>query len=188
MRFFFFGLLRDTDVLELVTGRPWTADRFTGARLADARLIHLHGETFPMLVAAPGVWVPGVLVEDLRESDLDRIRFFESVEYQPSTVEVALQAGERIEARAFAATARATPHGEHHGEPHGEPQGEPWSFEDWSRRHKTRALRETELWMALYGHLSAEESDRRWDAALAAGQTIEDMVREVLGESKEAAG
>ena len=62
MRFFFFGLLRDADVLELVTGRPWTADRFTGARLADARLVRLRGETFPMLVAAPDVWVPGVLV------------------------------------------------------------------------------------------------------------------------------
>ena len=33
--------------------------------------------------------------------------------------------------------------------------------------------------MALYGFLSAEEADRRWDAALAAGQTIEDLLREV---------
>ncbi len=169
MRFFFFGLLRDSDVLELVTGRPWAADRFTGARLADARLVHLRDETFPMLVAAPGVWVPGVLVEGLAESDLDRIGFFESVEYQPSTVEVELQGGGGIEARAFAATARAAPH------------EEPWSFENWSLHHKARALRETELWMALHGHLSAEEADRRWDAARAAGQTIEDMVREVRG-------
>ncbi len=46
-------------------------------------------------------------------------------------------------------------------------------------RDKARALHEAELWMALYGHLSVEEADRRWDAALAAGQTIEDLVREV---------
>ncbi len=169
MRFFFFGLLRDADVLERVTGRLWAADRFTGARLADARLVRLRGETFPMLVAAPGFWVPGALVEGLNESDLHRIRFFESVEYQPSTVEVELRAGERIEARAFATTQRAIP------------DEQPWSFEIWRLRDRARALRETELWMALYGHLSAEEADRRWDAALAAGQTIEDLVREVRG-------
>ncbi len=176
MRFFFFGLLRDADVLERVTGRLWTADRFTGARLAGARLVRLRGETFPMLVAAPGVWVPGVVVEGLTESDLDRIRFFESVEYQPAMVEVELQVGGRVEARAFAATLRAV-----HDE-------EPWSFEIWRRRDKARALRETELWMALYGHLSAGEADRRWDAALAAGQSLEDLVREVRGASKRAAG
>jgi hypothetical protein len=176
MRFFFFGLLRDAEVLGLVTGRPWTADRFTGARLAGARLVRLRGETFPMLVAAPGVWVPGVLVEGLTESDLDRIGFFESVEYQPATVEVELRVGGRVEARAFATTLRAV-----HDE-------EPWSFEIWRLRDKARALRETELWMALYGHLSAEEADRRWDAALAAGQTIEELVREVRGASKKAAG
>ena len=167
MRFFFFGLLRDAEVLELVIGRPWTADRFTSARLAGSQLVRLRGETFPMLVTAPGVWVPGVLARGLTASDLDRIGFFESVEYQPATVEVEVSSGECVEARAFATTRRAV-----HDEA-------PWSFEDWRRRDKARALRETELWMALYGHLSAEEADRRWDAALAAGQTIEDLVREV---------
>ncbi len=176
MRFFFFGLLRDADVLERVTGRPWAADRFTGARLADTRLVRLRGETFPMLVAAPGVWVPGVLVEGLIESDLDRIGFFESVEYRPCTVEVELQVGAWVEARAYATTLRAV-----HDQ-------EPWSFEVWRRRDKARALREAELWMALHGHLSIEEADRRWDAALAAGKTIEELVREVRGASKKAAG
>ncbi len=167
MRFFFFGLLRDAEVLELVTGRPWTAERFIGARLGGARLVRLRGETFPMLVAAPGLWVPGVLAEGLTEADLDRIRFYESVEYEPSLVEVEAAGGDLVEARAFATTRRAA-----HDE-------EAWSFEDWSLRDKAHSLREADLWMALYGHLSAEEADRRWDAALAAGQTIEDLVREV---------
>ncbi len=171
----FFGLLRDTDMLELVTGRPWAADRFTSARLAGARLVQLRDETFPMLVAAPGVWVPGVLAEGLGEADLDRIRFFESVEYQPSRVEVELSGGEGVEAHAFATTERAV-----HDQA-------PWSFGDWSLHHKARALRETELWMALHGQLSVEEADRRWDAALAAGQTIEDLVREICEAPERAA-
>jgi hypothetical protein len=167
MRFFFFGLLRDADVLELAIGRPWTAERFTDARLGGARLVRLRGEIFPMLAPATGVWVPGVLAEGLTGSDLDRIRFYESVEYEPSLVEVEVAGGDLVEARAFATTGRAA-----HDE-------EPWSFEDWSLRDKARSLREAELWMALYGFLSAEEADRRWDAALAAGETIEDLVREV---------
>ncbi len=167
MQFFFFGLLRDADVLALVTGRPWTAGRFTGARLAGARLVRLRGETFPMLVPAPDVWVPGVLAGDLTDTDLDRIRFFESVEYEPSIVEIEVAGGGSVEARAFVTTGHAV-----HDE-------ESWSFEDWSQRDKARSLREADLWMALFGHLSVEEADRRWDAALAAGQTIEDLVREV---------
>lgn len=168
MRFFFFGLLRDVDVLKLVTGRPWTVDRFIGARLADATLVHLRGEVFPMLAPSPGVWVPGVIAENLGGSDLDRIRFFESVEYEPTKVEVVLSNGEAVEAHAFAATMPAA-----HDE-------EPWSFEDWRVRDKARTLREAELWMALFGHLSVEEADRHWDETLAAGRRIEEMVREVL--------
>jgi hypothetical protein len=75
--------------------------------------------------------------------------------------------GECVEAHAFATTSRAA-----HDE-------EPWSFEDWSLHDKARALHEAELWMALHGHLSIEEADRRWDETLAAGRTIEDLVREV---------
>jgi hypothetical protein len=167
MQFFFFGLLRDADVLGLATGRPWTANRFTDAKLAGARLVQLRGETFPMLVPASGDWVPGVLVGGLTEADLDRIRFYESVEYEPSLVEVEIAGGDLVEAHAFATTQRAV-----HDE-------KPWFFEDWRLRDKAHSLREAELWMALYGHLSAEEADRRWDAALTAGQTIEDLVREV---------
>ena len=173
MRFFFFGLLRDSDVLELVTGRPRPAALLPAARLEGFRLARLRDESFPMLLSAPGAAVPGIIAEGIVESDLDRIQFFESVEYEPTTVEVVLQSGgEAIAAQAFAATGRAA-----HDEM-------PWSFEDWRNRDKLRSLREAELWMALYGHLSVEEADRRWDAALAAGQTIEDMVREVCTTKK----
>ncbi len=81
-------------------------------------------------------------------------------------VEVELSGGEGVEAQAFAPTERAV-----HDEA-------PWSFEDWRARDKARAL---------HGHLSVEEADRRWDGALAAGQTLEDMVREVCGTSEQGA-
>ncbi len=167
MRFFFFGLMRDSDVLELVVDRPSPAQAFPPARLADARLVHLRNETFPMLVRAPGAYVPGVIVEELNETDVARIRFFESVEYEPSTVMVEPLEGGRIEALAFVATKRA------------HPDGDAWRFEDWVARHKAQELRKLKLWMALFGHLEIGEADRRWDEALAAGRSIEDFVRDV---------
>ncbi len=174
MRFFFFGLLRDKDVLELVIDRPLPVQAFHRARLGDARLVCLRDETSPMLVGNPGAWVPGVIVEGLTEADLERIHFFESLEYEPCTVEVEPLDGGRVEAIAFAATAR-TAHDD-----------DEWRFQDWVARHKTQDLRETELWMAFFGHLEIAEADRRWDEALAAGRSIEDLVREVRGAPRRA--
>ncbi len=169
MRFFFFGLLRDKDVLELVVDRPLPVPAFHRARLGDVRLVRLRGETSPMLVGSPGAWVSGVIVEGLAEAEIERIHFFESLEYEPCIVEVEPLDGGRVEALAFAATAR-TAHDDRE-----------WRFEDWLARHKTQVLRETELWMAFFGHLEIAEADRRWDEALAAGRSIEDLVREVRG-------
>jgi hypothetical protein len=169
MRFFFFGLLRDMDMLELVIDRRPPAQAIPRARLGDARLVRLREETFPMLVRSPGEWVPGVIVEGLTGADVERIHFFESVEYEPCAVEVELLEGGRAEALAFAATTRVG---------HDDVA---WRFEDWVARHKARDLREAELWMAFFGHLEIAEADRRWDEALAAGRSIEDLVREVCG-------
>ncbi len=174
MRFFFFGLLRDKDVLELVIDRPLPVQAFRRARLGDARLVRLRDETSPMLVRNPGTWVPGVIAEGLVEADLERIHFFESLEYEPCTVEVEPLDGGRVEALAFAATARMT-----HDD-------EEWRFEDWVAHHKTQDLHETELWMAFFGHLEIAEADRRWDEALTDGRLIEDLVREVRGAPRRA--
>ncbi len=169
MRFFFFGLLRDMDMLELVIDLRPPAQAFSRARLRDARLVRLRDETSPTVVPSPGAWVPGVTVEGLTEADVERIHFFESVEYEPRAVEVELLEGGRTEALAFAATACMA---------HDDVE---WRFEDWVARHKARDLREAELWMAFFGHLEIGEADRRWDEALAAGRSIEALIREVCG-------
>lgn len=172
MRFFFFGLLSDLDILELVIGRPAPGQPFPAARLRDRRLHRVANESFPMLVEAPGEVVPGVIVDGLTEGDLCRIEFFESVEYEHRPIEVELLSGPRVEARAFAATARAarTP--------------EVWTIDDWRRRHKAKDLRETAIWMRLYGVLSVEEADSLWDAVLESGRSPDDIVREFLAEPR----
>ncbi len=168
MRFFFFGLLRDKDMLELVIGRPVAKHPFVPARLPGARLARLRGQTYPMLVAAPGQWVAGAIVDGLTTADVARIDFFESVEYEAKPVAAHLASGEIVTAHAFATTSRAR-------------HDDEWRFADWLSRHKTEDLRIATLWMSLYGRLDVVEADRRWEEALAAGRPLEDLVREICG-------
>ena len=169
MRFFFFGTLRDHDILEVVIGRTYPRRAFPPAHLPDHRLERMAKETFPLLVAAPGGRAPGVVVEDLQAAEVERIRFFESVEYEPRLQAVELAGGGRLDCHLFAATEVAGT------------TGELWRYDDWAPRHKAKELHEARLWMAFHGRVPAEEADRLWNEALAAGRALEDLVAEVTG-------
>jgi hypothetical protein len=175
MRFFFFGLLRDRDILETVLGRPVAADGFALARLAGYRLARLRGDSFPLLLSAPGASVEGVVVEGLAGRDIERIAFYESIEYEPRAVEVTLAGEGAVEARVFV------------GSPAAAHDGEDWRFEDWRARHKADDLLEAELWMTLHGHLGIAEADRLWDQAMARLAEPGDKVR-FLSRIKDTAG
>lgn len=171
MRFFFFGTLADADLLALVIGRPRPGSPVS-ARLADHRLATVRGETFPMLVPASGAWVPGVVIEGFDEADYDRILFFESIDYAPRDVSVVLGPSETVPAIAFIATDAIAD------------DGRPWDGDLWRRQDKAACLRETALWMALYGYVDATEAERLWDAAVAEGRPLEDLVRAARGLDK----
>ena len=171
MRFFFYGLLSDVETLDIVLGRPAPEGPWLPARLADRRLVRLRGDSYPLLVAAPGETVPGFVVEGLGPEDRNRIGFYESVEYAPQTVRVTLGNGTPLEALAFSTGERAVI------------DPTPWSFEEWRRHHKARDLREAELWMSLYGHLDIETADRLWDRALESGESLESLVTRITGRS-----
>ena len=173
MRFFFFGLLADPDILNEVAGRPIPGHPFPSARLSGHRLVHLRRETFPMLIADAGHHVPGVLVDGLSEAEVERIIFFESVEYEPRPLTVEFD-GTQVEAHAFATTARAVAH------------HEPWTFQAWQARFKAHDLREAMLWMSFHGVVDVAEADRLWEAARAAGRPFEDLVAEVCGAAPKA--
>lgn len=182
MRFFFFGTLMDRDVLDAVVGQASAGQLAIGqpamgqrtavhghrpAWLDGFRRVTVARETFPMVLPAPGHRLEGVVVEGLSAADIDRILFFESIEYAPRTIDVALADDSRLPARCF-----LTNDGVEHS-------GEAWDYGQWLNAHKADCLRETRLWMALYGHVDCQAADRLWDEALTAGRPLEEMVAEV---------
>ena len=187
MRFFFFGTLMDRDVLDAVVGQasagqlaigqPAIGQQTAGQQTAvhgrrpawldGFRRMTVAREAFPMVLPAPGHRLEGVVVEGLSAADIDRILFFESIEYAPRTIDVALADDSRLSARCFLTNDGV------------EYNGETWDYGQWLNAHKADCLRETRLWMALYGHVDCQAADRLWDEALAAGRPLEEMVAEV---------
>lgn len=164
MRYFFFGSLVDRDILEAVIGRPPPGYPFAAATLRDYRCMKVIGETFPVLLKSPGGSAPGALVEGLNDHDIDRILFFESDEYEAVPLSVDRADGRCLTAHVFLKTDKLVT------------VEEAWRFEDWLAHHKDDYLRETRLWMALYGYVDYREADRLWDEAVAAGRPLQDLV------------
>ncbi|MGF1611898.1 MAG: gamma-glutamylcyclotransferase family protein [Kiloniellales bacterium] len=188
MRFFFFGTLMDRDVLEAVIARPAPAGPFPRAVLPGYRRVKLRGESHPLILpadlAAPqalprGLAVDGVIVEGLLPSDIDRIMFYESIDYEPRPVRVTPieQSGAGagpVEAHVFIGSAEA------------KHDDEPWDYARWLAEDKPAELQEARLWMALYGAIDYAEADRLWEEARASGRPIEDLVSEILARPQRA--
>lgn len=147
---FVFGSLRDSDVLEIVIGRPPTHIRSVAASLAGYRLVRLPDESYPVLVATGGATVEGGLLYGLTDEDLDRIAFFENQEYRFERCTVSLAGGSQQEAlfcRENEVASGAT---------------ESWTLNDWQQLDKPVFLAHTIQYMKLYGAASAEEADEVW--------------------------
>jgi ADP-ribose pyrophosphatase len=72
---FLYGTLCDIGLLGLVLGR--TPDP-VAARLAGARVVWADGESFPLLVDAPGAETSGLLLSGLTASEVARLDFYEA--------------------------------------------------------------------------------------------------------------
>lgn len=83
---FFFGTLRDPDLLERVLGRRDYPALFP-ARLPDYRVRGVKGAGFPMIEAAPGALADGLALTGLTEEDRARLDFYEGAfGYRPYDV------------------------------------------------------------------------------------------------------
>lgn len=150
MRYFFFGSLRDPDVLTAVLGRRPLPARIQPAWLRGFRLLHMRGETYPLLAAAPAGVVRGALVHGLTEADAARLAFFEGEEYETTPVMARIGARRRVRALVFQAR------------PELAGGGRPWDFAAWRRAHKRAFLPLARAWMAFHGHADFAQVEAMW--------------------------
>lgn len=121
MRFFFYGTLRDPDVLGPVIGRN---PPMQPAILPGWRAVRRRGRHYPILIEAAGASAEGVTVEGLREAEAARLDKYEGAEYVTAELVVA-----GAPARVYL-PAPGVPH-----------DGEDWTLERWRREHKAAILK-----------------------------------------------
>jgi len=74
---FFYGSLRDMELLETVLGHGLSASVMQQATLEGHAVYWAAGRSFPVLVAVPAAQAQGVLVKDLSQADMVRLDFYE---------------------------------------------------------------------------------------------------------------
>lgn len=129
---FFYGSLRDLDLLAQVAGERPAALR--PALVRGRRVVAAPGESFPVLTPAADAAAEGVLVDGLSDAALRRILAYEGEGYRLKPIEVDCD-GARVAARCFApgaafeariaALPATTPE---------------WSFDRWRAEEKTAVL------------------------------------------------
>ncbi len=147
---FFYGTLRDLDLLAIILGRTLEPETCEPAVLENHATLTMCDEDYPVLVPRAGARAEGVLVRGLGEADLDRLHFYEEDEFELTPVTVTTAHGP-VDACIFRPDAVAA----------GDTDG-PWSFEQWQAREKPVALEAAREYMDYYGRMSAAEACALW--------------------------
>jgi hypothetical protein len=130
MRFFFYGTLRDRDLLALVLGRPVARDALKPAVLRDWCRHPARGKSYPVLVRQRGATTMGDVLDGVSASEQRRLTIYEGEGYRLTrafaTVDGA--AGPRA-VLLFARSAKGPP----------ALDGD-WSLDEWRAQHKAHAM------------------------------------------------
>lgn len=133
---FFYGTLRDADILTAVLGRMVSSAHLLPADASDCATVYFPGQVYPALVARPGARVTGLLLLEPTARDVMALDAFEGDQYRRgpirvTTAENAMAAEVYWPALSVSASAAD------------------WSFDHWTQAHKPQVLeRETELGQA----------------------------------------
>lgn len=124
---FFFGSLQDRELLEIVLARRVAGKDISDA-IADGYAAYtLRDEAYPALIAETGARANGIMVDNLSETDMRRLVFFEDTEYTLAPISVTVD-GHQREVQFFRDTERALT------------SQEPWDFTRWQREERAVAL------------------------------------------------
>ena len=155
-KFFFYGTLRSITILETVIGHKSDYLDFTTAFAPRSELRLVINESFPVIVFNDSyAGVQGTLVKGLNGEDINRILFFEDVEFTPQQLD--LEVDGEIEQSSYFSQQGVRPSEKN------------WSYDEWQRKDERLSVITAELWMELYRKYSAKEAERYWtDVKLAA--------------------
>lgn len=124
MRFFFYGILLDTDVMALVLGRRAPPAAYAPAVLRGYARRRAKGSSYPTLKRDPAAHVPGAVVGSLSARDVAWLSAFEGPGYRIGLLQV-LMGGSVTTVSVFEPV-----------ESRLKPGPGPWSLELWQRRNK----------------------------------------------------
>jgi nudix-type nucleoside diphosphatase (YffH/AdpP family) len=146
---FFYGSLRDHELLEIVLGRRVDPSHLEPARADEFATLRLATEVYPMLIPAADRQADGVVVRHITEVDIARLAFFEEAEYDLAPITITCASGQ-CEAHYFRATSKPAGSTEY------------WDFAAWRRDHRGVAIEATREYMHHFGRLPVEAVDTIW--------------------------
>ncbi|TMV13076.1 NUDIX domain-containing protein [Arenibacterium halophilum] len=171
---FFYGTLCHLPLLECVLGRPRANLHIADARLVGHAVCSVAGETFPAITARPGAIAWGIVVRDLSDEDVARLRYYEGgFDYGQTPLQVETAEG-MVTAQVF------------FPEPGRWALTGAWHLADWQRAHAPMVMAAAEEIMAWYGRKLAEDIAARYTpinirahARVLAGQRTPDPDRDL---------
>lgn len=146
--FFFYGTLCHLPLLERVVGRELTV---VPARLEGHEVRWAEGESFPLILPAPGKAAEGLLAEGLTAGEVTRLDFYEGG-FGYLTREVIVDAGD----------GRQVPAQVYFPEPGHWRPGAPWRLQDWAADWGDVVTETAADFMALRGRKAPEELKARY--------------------------
>ena len=145
---FFFGTLRDRELLEIVVDRAVAREEMRPARAPGHAARRLDGYDFPQLVTEPGAAAEGVVFE-ASPDELERIAFFEDTDYGFAPIRVETGDGP-VDARYCRATDKLRP-------------GDGlWDYDAWRREGHAVAVEAARELMGHHGLVPPEAIDALW--------------------------
>lgn len=154
---FFYGSLRDPDLVEIVLGRRLWPGSLVPARAPGFATMRMQGEAYPLLLPEKGGVAEGVLLTDAGPEDMRRLGFFEEAEYGLAPITVETDDGP-VETHYFRATGK-TP-----------PDPRPWEFDHWQRHDRVTALAAAGELMQVFGTVPVAEIDTVWPSIMVRAQ------------------
>ena len=145
---FFFGTLRDRELLEIVLDRSVAPGEMRPARAPGFATHRLDGQAYPHLVEEQGGVAQGIVFE-AGPDELARLDYFEEAEYGLTPIRVETDAGP-VNAHYYRSTEKLRP-------------GDGlWDYAAWQREGRAVAREAARELMAHYGHVPVEDMDRIW--------------------------